>query len=212
MATQPARSAFEFVKLVPAATPTHYPLVGDYSRPLDEAIRACKCSENWLYNKRFRLCDGEREVTVELLELQKEARIAELAWGFKALGYRPAVLEEMLAFGERYPADLDILLPPMCSGLAAFGTICLGPEQAEWCADRQGIPMLSRDDDFGHLLLSEAILNCMWRPGIWFAVVKQTKAREIFLPQIKNRENVVYVAVRKWQSGSLVSRFYASIS
>ena len=94
-----------------ALTPDHkpagitYPLSVDYGRSVEDGVKAghydlanSDISRNFATKRK-----GTAEVAVELIHFNYTSSIDEVLRELDKMGYRPAELQELLAFGEKYP-------------------------------------------------------------------------------------------------------------
>jgi hypothetical protein len=85
---------------------TAYPLSVDYGRSVEDGAKAGRY--DWV-NPDITSCNfptkrkGTAEVAVELINFNRHVSTDEALRELDGMGYRPAELHELLAFGEKYP-------------------------------------------------------------------------------------------------------------
>lgn len=88
------------------STRNAYPIVVDYGKSMEEMVESGRYdwSDNNITSEHFpteRI--GKMEIAVELVHFNRYIGIDEALQEFDRMGYRPAELYELLAFGEKYP-------------------------------------------------------------------------------------------------------------
>jgi hypothetical protein len=139
-----------------------YPLSVDYGRSVENGVKAgCYdvvnsdiTSRNFTTNRK-----GTAEVAVELVHFNRYVSTNEALRELNRMGYRPAELHELLAFGEKYP-EVQREFP-----VVALGSVWHGRDGCRY------VPYL---DWFG----SERYLDLFWIEFDWYEVCRFAAVRK----------------------------------
>lgn len=139
-----------------------YPLSVDYGRSVEDGVRAGRYdwANSGITSSNFpRKRKGIAEVAVELMHFDRVVSTNEALRELNRMGYRPAELHELLAFGEKYP-DVQREFPIVALGSA-------------WQVrdGGRGVSCLYGDG-------SERSLNLRWVEDDWFELYRFAAVRK----------------------------------
>lgn len=139
-----------------------YPIVVDYGKSVEEMVGLGRYdwSNSDIASKNFPTkCTGKTGITVELIHFNQVISSDEAIKKLDKMGFRPAELHELLAFGEKYPEIQR-----------EFSIIALGSVWQDPYGDR-GVPYLDRGGSGRHLNLRWIVRD--WHGLCRFAAVRK---------------------------------------
>jgi hypothetical protein len=83
-----------------------FKIVVDYSMTLKDMISACGCDSknSYITEKYFPISGvGKKKINVELVKLNRSISSGDACTQIDSIGFRPATIEELLAFGTKFP-------------------------------------------------------------------------------------------------------------